>query len=351
MSESAQAHRKDEHLSLGVNLWRQQQNIQVGATFDDIRWLPETFPEMAMADVNTQVTLFGHNFDWPFYIEAMTGGSTLTGRVNGQLAAVAQQTGLAMAVGSQSIALKEPDAAKTFQIARQNHPDGFLIANLGADHPIENVRQAIDMIDANAIELHVNVAQELVMSEGDRAFYWLDNLATVIAKSPVPVIIKEVGFGMSQSAFKTIQALAPAAINVGGANGTNFAMIERRRNRPAETFNLDNYGLSTVESLLAAQSADNNLPLIATGGIASVNDVVTSLMLGATLTSSAGYLLNTLMRDGEAGLITEIQSWQRDLPRLMTLLGAKKTAELSAKPRLYSPMLHNFIQQTKKATR
>lgn len=351
MSESAQAHRKDEHLSLGVNLWRQQQNLQVGATFEDIRWLPETFPEMAVADVDTHVTLFGHEFNWPFYIEAMTGGSSLTGRVNGQLATVAQQTGLAMAVGSQSIALKEPEAAATFKIARQNHPDGFLIANLGADHPIENVRKAIDMIAANAIELHVNVAQELVMSEGDRAFYWLDNLATVIAKSPVPVIIKEVGFGMSQSAFQTIKQLHPAAINIGGANGTNFAIIERRRNRQPENFNLDQYGLSTVESLLAAQFASNRLPLVATGGITSANDVVTSLMLGATMTSSAGYMLNILMSQGEAGLVTEIQSWQGDLPRLMTLLGARTPSELQTKPRLYSPMLHNFILQNKNATR
>ena len=280
----------------------------------------------------------------------MTGGSNLTGRINGQLASVAQKTGLAMAVGSQSIALKEPEVAQTFKIARDMHPDGFLIANLGADHPIAHVRDAIDMIDANAIELHVNVAQELVMAEGDRAFYWLDNLATVIAKSPVPVIVKEVGFGMSQQAFDTLKQLQPAAINVGGANGTNFAMIERRRNRQADNFNIDQFGLSTVESLLSAQLAQNTLPVIATGGIASANDVMTSLMLGATMTSSAGYMLNTLMTHGEAGLIDEIISWQRALPRLMTLLGARHLSELPSKPRLYASNLQNFINQSKNAT-
>ncbi|HBP98308.1 type 2 isopentenyl-diphosphate Delta-isomerase [Leuconostoc lactis] len=350
MTESAQAHRKDEHLSLGVKLWRQQENNPIGATFADVRWLPATFPEMAVAEADVHTTLFNHTFDWPFYIEAMTGGSSLTGRINGQLASVAQKTGLAMAVGSQSIALKEPEAAQTFKIAREMHPDGFLIANLGADHPIAHVRDAIDMIDANAIELHVNVAQELVMAEGDRAFYWLDNLATVIAKSPVPVIIKEVGFGMSQSAFDTLKQLQPAAINVGGANGTNFAVIERRRNRQADNFNIDQFGLSTVESLLSAQLAQNTLPVIATGGIASANDIMTSLMLGATMTSSAGYMLNTLMTHGEAGLVDEIISWQRALPRLMTLLGARHISELQSKPRLYAPNLQNFINQTKNAT-
>lgn len=350
MTESAQAHRKDEHLSLGVKLWRQQENNPIGATFADVRWLPATFPEMVVAEADVRTTLFDQTFDWPFYIEAMTGGSSLTGRINGQLASVAKTTGLAMAIGSQSIALKEPEAAQTFKIARKNHPDGFLIANLGADHPIGHVRDAIDMIEANAIELHVNVAQELVMSEGDRAFYWLDNLATVIAKSPVPVIVKEVGFGMSQSAFETLKQLQPAAINVGGANGTNFAVIERRRNRQVDPFNIDQFGLSTVESLLSAKLAQNTVPLIATGGIASPNDIITSLMLGATMTSSAGYMLNTLMTQGEAGLIAEITSWQRALPRLMTLLGARHISELPAKPRLYASTLQNFITQSKNAT-
>lgn len=351
MSESNQAHRKDEHLSLGVNLWRQLQRLQVGATFDDIRWLPTTFPEMSVSDVDVSTNILGHDFKWPFYIEAMTGGSNLTGRINGELAQVAQKTDLAMAVGSQSIALREPDAVSSFKIARQNHPDGFLIANLGADHPIENVRDAIDMIDANAIEMHVNVAQELVMSEGDRDFYWLDNLATVIAKSPVPVIIKEVGFGMSTRSVEIIKKLNPSAINIGGANGTNFAIIERRRNRKPDTFNLDQYGLSTVESLLSAQLTSNNTPIVATGGIQTANDIVTSIMLGATLTSSAGFMLETLMDKGQNALIQQINDWQHALPRLFTLLGSKNIKALQQAERLYSPSLYNFIQQNENATR
>lgn len=347
MRESAQAHRKDEHLSLGVNLWRQQNFLTPGASYEDVRWLPVVFPEMAVSDTDVSVDLFNHHFDWPFYIEAMTGGSELTGRINSQLAEVARTTNLAMAVGSQSIALKEPDLASTFKVARKQHPDGFLIANLGADHPIENVRAAVDMIDANAIEMHVNVAQELVMAEGDREFFWLDNLANVIAKSPVPVIIKEVGFGMSQSAIKTIQQLNPAAINIGGANGTNFAVIERRRNRQAETLNIDQFGLSTVESLISAQIMQNQYPIIATGGIQSANDVITSLMLGATLVSSAGFMLKTLMDDGQSALVQQIEGWQSALPRLLTLLGAQSNQELVEKQRLYSPSLQNFITQQK----
>jgi len=348
MNESRQSHRKDEHLSLGINLWRQNQRLQVGATYDDVRWLPNTFPEMTVSEANVGTTILNQSFNWPFYIEAMTGGSNMTGRINGQLASVAKQTDLAMAVGSQSIALKEPEKAETFSVARKNNSDGFLIANLGANHPIADVREAIDMIDANAIAMHVNVAQELVMSEGDRDFYWLDNLATIIAKSPVPVIIKEVGFGMSPHAFKQLKQLEPAAINVGGANGTNFAMIERRRNRNNTSFNLDSYGLSTVESLLSATFTKNTHPLIATGGISSANDIVTSLMLGANMTSSAGFLLETLMTGGQSALIELIHQWQSDLPRLFTLLGAKNITDLQHKERLYSNELQNFISQQQK---
>jgi isopentenyl-diphosphate delta-isomerase len=344
-TESQQAHRKDEHLSLGVKLWRDNDRVQVGSPFDAVRWLPNALPEIALDEVDVSTTLFNHQFEWPFYIEAMTGGSQRTHVINQQLAEIAAQTNLAMAVGSQSIALKEPEAIASFRQVRQHHPNGFLLANLGADHTIENVQRAIDMLEANAIELHINVGQELVMAEGDRHFYWLDNIANIAAKSPVPVIIKEVGFGMSQHTFQQLQLTGIAAINVGGANGTNFAMIERRRNRQQTSVNLDDFGLSTVESLLEAQFADNRLPLIATGGLQRAHDVVTSQMIGAQLTSSAGAFLHTLVISGQDALLQQIVQWQTDLPKLYALLGARSYEDLLQAPRVYSSELHNFIQQ------
>lgn len=349
MTESQQSHRKDEHLSLGVHSWRQQPQI-IGATFDDVRWVPNALPELAVQDVNTSTVMLNHRFSWPFYIEAMTGGSQKTTQINQQLAEVALETDLAMAVGSQSIAIKEPDKRESFKIVRKTHQDGFLIANLGANHNIINVRNAIDMIDANAIELHLNVAQELTMSEneGDRSFYWLDNIATIAAKSPVPVIVKEVGFGMSQATFNLLQDTGVAAINVGGANGTNFAKIENRRNQDKLKLNLDNYGFSTVESLLDAKISQNTLPLIATGGIQKIQDVITSLMLGATLTSSAGHFLHTLVSEGQDALVHTINEWQQNLPLIYALLGAKNTSELQNREFITSTTINNFIQQRQK---
>ncbi|SEH38904.1 type 2 isopentenyl-diphosphate Delta-isomerase [Fructobacillus pseudoficulneus] len=345
------SNRKNEHLSLATKFWRDQENPVVGPSFQDVRWLPVPLTDLAVADVDHHVQLLGHDFDWPFFIEAMTGGSASGGQVNADLATVAAQTNLAMAVGSQSVALKDSSLAASYQVVRQNHPTGFLIANLGSDHPIENVKAAIEMIDANAIELHINVGQELAMAEGDRRFYWLDNLATVIAKSPVPVIIKEVGFGMSQGLIKQIADLNPAAINLGGGNGTNFAQIEQRRDRAQQNpLDLSQFGLSTVESLIAAEKAhitsDKALPaIIATGGVQSVNDVITSLMLGANAVSSAGHFLQVLMADGRDGLQQEIEHWQQALPELMTLLGAKTVTDLATADRLYQGDLPNSIQQ------
>lgn len=342
----AQSNRKNEHLSLSTKFWREEKNPVIGPTFDDVRWVPGPLNNQSVATVDHSVELFGQHFDWPFYIEAMTGGSASTMRVNADLATVASKKNLAMAVGSQSVALKDAAQAASFQIVREKHPDGFLFANLGADHPIENVRAAVNMIEANAIEIHVNLAQELAMAEGDRRFYWLDNLASVIAKSPVPVIIKEVGFGMGPDLIKQLAALKPAAINIGGANGTSFAKIEQARDRQNENpIDFSAFGLSTVESLLAAEKSETKTPIIATGGIQSAKNITTSLMLGASLASSAGYFLKTLMADGPAGLEAEISLWQQQLPLYMTLLGAQRVENLVQAKRLYSPNLTNSLKQ------
>lgn len=346
---SQQAHRKDEHLSLGVKIWRDQQRSENGAPFSAVRWVPNALPEIAVSDVDIRVQTLNHTFDWPFYIEAMTGGSPRTSVINAQLAQIAAENHLAMAVGSQSIALKEPDARESFAQVRRLHPNGFLIANLGANHPLENARRAVDMLEANALELHVNTGQELVMAEGDRDFHWLDNINDVAAKLDVPVIVKEVGFGMSQQTFAQLAQTNVAAINVGGTNGTNFAMIERRRNRVNDSLNLDDFGFSTVESLLEASFAKTDKPLIATGGLARVHDVVTSQMLGATLTSSAGFFLETLVTHGPDALDRLIKQWQADLPKLYALLGARTGADLAQVERLYSRDLIDFIGQRQKS--
>jgi isopentenyl-diphosphate delta-isomerase len=339
-------HRKDEHLSLAVKYWREGKNQTSGLTFSDLRLVPNTLPELSVEKVDLSTEMLGRKFDFPFYIEAITGGTERTDKVNAQLAQIAKNQGLAMAVGSQSIALKFPELAAGFQNVRALNPNGFLFANLGAGHSLENAKRAVDMIQADALEIHVNTAQELPMDEGDRSFYWLENIHEIATKLEVPVIVKEVGFGISQKTFKQLSETAVSAINIGGSGGTNFAWIERKRGKNG--FNLDDFGFSTVESLLEAQFSGTEKTLIATGGIQSAYDMFKSLALGARMTSSAGFVLNTLMSSGAAAVEQLFEQWKADLAKLYVLTGSSATSELKNTEILFGQAAQNFINQRNK---
>lgn len=338
-------HRKDEHLSLAIKYWKEGRNQTSGLSFSDLRLIPNTLPELAIDDIDLTTELFGAKFDFPFYIEAVTGGTERTDKINQQFAQVAKNQNLAMAVGSQSIALKFPELVAGFKKVREINPNGFLFANLGAGHSLENAKRAVDMISADALEIHVNTAQELPMDEGDRSFYWLENINEIATKLEVPVVVKEVGFGISQKTFRQLSETAISAINVGGNGGTNFAWIERRRGKNG--FNIDEFGLSTVESLFEAKFADNKKTLIATGGISCAQDILKSLILGAKMTSSAGFILSVLMESGSEAVEQMLKNWKQDLEKLCVLTGSKSLTELQTVELLYSTNTLNFIQQRK----
>ena len=342
--ESAHSHRKDEHLALAE---AQQRQTTLVSSLDQVRIIPNGLPESSVAKVNLTSPDSKFPFETPFYIEAMTGGSRKTGSINEKLALAARETNIAMAVGSQSIALKDPSVAETFTIARKTNPTGFLIANIGAGHNLTDAQAAIDMIDANALEVHINVAQEIVMPEGDRDFIWQAELAEIIQKVSVPVIIKEVGFGMSQQTIQTLADLGAQYINLGGRSGTNFARIEDRRNREleAEHAYLYDWGLTTAESLLEAQKIVQRPTIFATGGIQSPLDVLKAQILGARAVGVAGHFLHTILTTDTAGLISEIERWQNHLAKLYALTGAEDYSDLANVEYVLSSELLNFAQQ------
>ena len=226
--ESQQAHRKNEHLSLATATYQRAHQHHY---FDQVRLIHDALPEMAVKDVDHHVQLADNlRLEWPFYLEAMTGGSNQAAKINRILARLARKHHLAMATGSLSVALKEPATQASFTVVREENPDGIVIANLGADASLANAKAAIKILGANALELHLNAAQELVMPEGDRDFHWLDNIAKLVDQLDVPVIVKEVGFGMSKATIDRLHNAGAQLINVSGRGGTNFAMIEDRRN-------------------------------------------------------------------------------------------------------------------------
>lgn len=339
--ESQQAHRKDEHLSLATASYQQAHQHHY---FDQVRLIHDALPEMAVDAVDHTVQLADNlQLEWPFYLEAMTGGSKQAARVNQALAQLAKKHHLAMATGSLSVALREPAARPSFTVVRETNPDGVVIANLGADASLTQARDAINLLSADALELHLNAAQELVMPEGDRQFYWLDNIARLVDGLDVPVIVKEVGFGMSRATIDRLQEAGVQLINVSGRGGTNFAMIENRRNHQLDMADLTDWGQTTPESLLEARNS--KAAIIASGGITCPLDAIKAGVLGAQAVGVAGYFLNLLIHSGAPALDQVLTDWQTELPRLLTLVGVHQFSDLSQVDFILTGPLYEYAQQ------
>lgn len=339
--ESQQAHRKDEHLSLATVSYQRAHQHHF---FDQVRLIHNALPETVVAEVDPHVQLAaGLRLAWPFYLEAMTGGSQRTAEVNQALARLAHKHQLAMATGSLSIAMREPATQSSFTAVRKANPAGVVIANLGADASLAQAKAAVDLLQADALELHLNAAQELIMPEGDRDFHWRDNIAHLAAHLEVPVIAKEVGFGMSEDTIEQLETAGVRLINVSGRGGTNFAMIENRRNHQLDLSDLENWGQTTPESLLEARHSDATI--IAAGGITCPLDVIKAGVLGAQAVGVAGYFLNILIQDGEEALDQTLTAWQTEIPRLLTLLGCKNFADLRRVDFVLAGDLYDYARQ------
>lgn len=340
MDLSRHAHRKDEHLSLAEKFYTPEATSQ----FDQLRFVHQSLPEMALADVDLTTTVGPLTLPVPLLIEAMTGGSPRTGKVNAQLGRIAAATHLAVASGSQSIALQDESAIATFTPLRENNPDGIVFANIGAGHTVAQAQRAVDMLAANALELHVNAAQELVMPEGDRNFDWLNGIGETVAALDVPVIVKEVGFGMARETLQRLAGVGVQYVDLGGRGGTNFIDIENFRRPQKELDYLDGWGQSTVESLLEARAVPQ-LTTIATGGVRNPLDTAKALALGANLVGAAGQVLHSLIKTDEATTTAMLLNWQTGLRTIMTLLGVRDLAELQQQKLVYSAELVAYAQQ------
>lgn len=335
MTQSQQSHRKDEHVFLAEKYFQATAN----AGFDQIRLLHRALPESSLADVDlTPPVPFG--WRWPIYINAMTGGSPQTGKLNAQLGQLAQALDVAIASGSQSVALHDPQLAPTFKTLRDHNPDGFILANIGAGHDQHAAEKAISMLDADALEIHVNAAQEVIMPEGDRDFLWQENIRTIAATASVPVVVKEVGNGFIREDLQTLQQLGIHYVDIGGRGGTNFAVIENAR-RPHHDFSyLQDWGQTTVESLLEARGLP--LTILATGGIRSPLDVIKAQRLGAHAVGISGLVLHHLIQTDYAATLAYFQEFLQQLRQLYALLGVTNWQALQTAPAVLSSELDHY---------
>lgn len=331
--------RKDDHVRLALG----QQNQPKPSPFEGVRFVHHSFAPLSQDHIDISTTWAGHHHKLPFYINGMTGGSQATKRYNQLLASLAHECGLAMASGSVSGALSDPGVADSYTVIRQVNPHGFVMANLGAHHGLENAKRAVDLLDANALQIHLNVPQEIVMPEGDRDFRsWLDNIARIVDGLPVPVIVKEVGFGMSRETIKTLIDLGVTTIDVSGRGGTNFIQIENDRRQQLDYQAIAGWGQTTPESLLEASAYMDQVSILASGGITHYFDILKALAMGAKAVGLSGYFLKMVHQDGLDQAIQVVHHWQEALTDLMLMINSPSVQDLHHTDLILSPDLQAY---------
>ncbi|NLZ93852.1 MAG: type 2 isopentenyl-diphosphate Delta-isomerase [Firmicutes bacterium] len=303
------------------------------ADFSDVELLHNSLPETDLSKLDLSTKLAGMTLSVPFMINAITGGVAEAVEINRSLAAVAQEAGFAMAVGSQMAALENPVHCKSFRIVREVYPQGIIFANIGAYADIELAKRAVEMIEADALQIHLNVPQELVMPEGDSSFTgFRKRIAEIIRSVKVPVIIKEVGFGVAKEQAAQFQELGAAAIDIGGKGGTNFLQIESKRAQLQINSELLAWGISTPLSILEAKTGAPALDVIAAGGINSGLAAAKAIALGAQAVGMAGLPLKVLLKAGPEKLLTCLQQILHELKMVMMMTGCSTINDLQHTP-------------------
>jgi isopentenyl-diphosphate delta-isomerase len=293
-------------------------------------------PELDLEDIDLHLTLFGKQLRAPVLISSMTGGTPEAAALNRTLAAAAQETGIAMGLGSQRAAIEHPELADTFQV-RSVAPDVLLYANLGAiqlnyRYGVEDCRRAVEMVEADALILHLNALQEAVQPDGDTRFGGLLNKIEAVCKDlEVPVIAKEVGWGFSEQAARQLSHAGVAAIDVAGAGGTSWSQVEMHRAKEESQARLAaafvDWGIPTADSILNVRRADPHMQIFASGGIRSGIEIAKCIALGATLGGMASPFLKAAARSLEETIQT-IAEIRREIQVCMFAAGAGDLEQL-----------------------
>ena len=321
--------RKKEHIEFALKT----SQVMSGNGFSDILLVYDALPELNLDQVDTSLDFFDKKLNAPLLINAITGGHQEVKHINRSLARAAARAGIAMAVGSQTAGLENAEVRDTYRVAREENPDGVLLANVSALTSPVKVKEAIDMIGADGLQLHLNVAQELAMAEGDRNFSGtLANIEKIVGLSKVPVIIKEVGFGLSREAIKKMYDVGVRYIDVGGHGGTDFIRIEYMRSGRDYQEKFQNIGISTANSLIESLSLDLPILVVASGGFTGGSDVACALALGARLVGMAGHFLRALTEGSEQNLNERVDTIIKDLRHTMLMVGSANLKELTGKP-------------------
>lgn len=309
--------RKGDHIRLCLDEGSQADY----SVFQKYRLPYVALPEMSLADVDTSIALCGKTLSMPLIIASMTGGSEHGRTINTNLAQAVEACGVAMGVGSQRIGLEKQDAKDTFQLVRQHAPHACIIANMGAvqlnyGHGVESYRAIVDMVQADALYLHLNPLQEALQPGGDTDFrHLLRNVEELVKKMPVPVFVKEVGHGISDDVARQLFEVGVQAVDVAGVGGTSYAWVEAERSHNdafAAWFKAVGVPTDQAVPAVAAVKTNDRQSVIASGGVRSPVDGLKARALGADLFSAAVPFLKPAMESAELTTQT-VQNWQRGL--------------------------------------
>ncbi len=328
--------RKADHIKINL-----EQDVRSALTtgLENYRFIHEALPELDLKRIGTTLSLFGKKLNSPILISSMTGGTDAAKTINMRLAEAAQECGVAMGVGSQRAAIEHPEQASTFQV-RRVAPDILLFANLGAvqlnyGYGIDQCRKAVEMIQADALILHLNPVQEAVQDAGDTNFEGLAKKIEIICKKlEAPVIAKEVGWGVSKRTAKLLADCGVSAIDVAGAGGTSWSQVEMHRAPDEFTRQLAatfvSWGIPTAESILNVKKAAPEMSIFASGGIKDGLDIAKCIALGATLGGMAGQFLKAAAISTE-NVIEMMKLTKRQIEVTMFATGAKDLQSLASK--------------------
>ena len=335
------ARRKSEHMQLATE--RADVESTTSAGWEDVQIVHAALPTIDAADVDLSVRFLGRKLRLPLVIAGMTGGHPQALALNGLLARVAEREGIAIGVGSQRAAVRDPSLAPTYAVVRELAPRAFVIGNVGIsqliprkdDAPLtaKDIQRIVKMVRANALALHLNYLEESVQPEGQtRARGSAAAIRRLVSRSPVPIIAKETGSGISRDVARRLRALGVKAIDVGGVGGTSFAAIEAVRAeargdalRAGLGQRFRDWGIPTAVSVVGASAA--KIPVIATGGVRSGLDAAKALALGATLVGVGRPLLQAALR-GEDAVNAWIDAFELELRTAVFLSGQSRAADL-----------------------
>lgn len=320
-----------------------QKNVQAKSTstyLEHVRLVHNALPEMNFEDIDTSTSFLGHRFSAPIIIDSMTGGTDEATVINGRLGELAEKYGFGMGLGSQRAGLKSEELAATYAIARKNAPNAFLIANIGGAQlakglSVDEARKIVKMIRANALVVHLNPLQELIQPEGEPRYKGVLGKISELGKSmDVPVMVKEVGAGISKEVAVKLEMAGVAAINVAGSGGTSWAGVEKIR-ADAASDDLKSqlgemfwdWGIPTAASIIEVRRAVK-LPLIASGGLRSGLEAAKCIVLGASMAAMAYPFLRSAAQSREK-LFAFADMLLAEMKSTMFLVGAKNIDALA----------------------